>query len=56
VGEGDDAVPSIRNPLTFSATPPRYELPPPALDEHGDELRAWLARPREDSATVGATR
>jgi crotonobetainyl-CoA:carnitine CoA-transferase CaiB-like acyl-CoA transferase len=56
VGEGDAAVPSIRNPLTFSATPPRYEQPPPALDEHGDELRAWLACPREDSATVGATR
>ncbi|MEV0715981.1 CoA transferase [Asanoa sp. NPDC050611] len=36
------AVPSVRNPITFSATPPRYELPPPGLDEHGEEIRAWL--------------
>jgi crotonobetainyl-CoA:carnitine CoA-transferase CaiB-like acyl-CoA transferase len=48
VGEGDAAVPSVRNPLTFSETPPRYLLPPPGLDEHGDELRAWLSRPREE--------
>ena len=37
-----DPVPSIRNPIRFSATPPRYDYPPPSLDEHGDELRAWL--------------
>jgi crotonobetainyl-CoA:carnitine CoA-transferase CaiB-like acyl-CoA transferase len=43
VGEGESAVPTIRNPVTFSATPTRYSLPPPALDEHGDDLRAWLA-------------
>ena len=42
VGEGDSAVPSIRNPLTFSATPTHYVLPPPGLDEHGSEIRAWL--------------
>jgi crotonobetainyl-CoA:carnitine CoA-transferase CaiB-like acyl-CoA transferase len=42
VGAGDDAVPSVRNPITFSATPPRYELPPPGLDQHGEEIRAWL--------------
>lgn len=47
VGDADAAVPSIRNPLTFSATPARYELPPPRLDQHGDELREWLACPRE---------
>ena len=41
-GEGDSGVPGIRNPLRFSATAPRYDLPPPALDEHGDEIRAWL--------------
>jgi len=35
-------VPGIRNPITFSATPPRYELPPPGLDEHGEEIRQWL--------------
>jgi crotonobetainyl-CoA:carnitine CoA-transferase CaiB-like acyl-CoA transferase len=35
-------VPSVRNPITFSDTPARYELPPPGLDEHGKEIRAWL--------------
>jgi crotonobetainyl-CoA:carnitine CoA-transferase CaiB-like acyl-CoA transferase len=44
-GHGDAAVPGIRNPLTFSATAPRYDLPPPALDEHGEAIRAWLSDP-----------
>ena len=47
VGEGDAATPSIRNPIIFSATPARYDLPPPELDEHGADLRAWLSAPRE---------
>jgi crotonobetainyl-CoA:carnitine CoA-transferase CaiB-like acyl-CoA transferase len=42
-GQGTSAVPGIRNPLRFSATAPRYDLPPPALDEHGEQIRAWLA-------------
>ena len=42
-GHGAAAVPGIRNPLTFSATQARYDLPPPALDEHGGQIRAWLA-------------
>jgi crotonobetainyl-CoA:carnitine CoA-transferase CaiB-like acyl-CoA transferase len=46
VGEGDAAVPTIRNPITFSATPVRHELPPPGLDAHGAEIRAWLAGDR----------
>ena len=41
-GQGEAAVPSARNPITFSETPARYRLPPPGLDEHGDEIRAWL--------------
>ncbi len=41
-GQGDEAVPVMRHPLTYSATSPRYDLPPPRLDEHGDEIRAWL--------------
>jgi hypothetical protein len=45
VGEGDRAVPSARNPITFSQTPVRYDRPPPRLDEHGDEIRRWLADP-----------
>jgi crotonobetainyl-CoA:carnitine CoA-transferase CaiB-like acyl-CoA transferase len=43
VGEGDRALPMARHPITFSATPAAYELPPPELDEHGAELRKWLA-------------
>jgi crotonobetainyl-CoA:carnitine CoA-transferase CaiB-like acyl-CoA transferase len=43
VGHGERAVPMARHPITFSATPARYALPPPELDEHGDELRRWLA-------------
>jgi crotonobetainyl-CoA:carnitine CoA-transferase CaiB-like acyl-CoA transferase len=38
-------VPSIRNPIGLSATPPSYRLPPPSLDEHGAQIRRWLAEP-----------
>ena len=43
VGQGERAVPTTRNPIRFSDSPATYELPPPELDEHGDELRRWLA-------------
>jgi hypothetical protein len=33
----------VRSPITFSETLPAYRLPPPGLDEHGEELRRWLA-------------
>jgi crotonobetainyl-CoA:carnitine CoA-transferase CaiB-like acyl-CoA transferase len=36
-------MPSVRNPITLSETAPSYRLPPPGLDEHGAEIRAWLA-------------
>jgi crotonobetainyl-CoA:carnitine CoA-transferase CaiB-like acyl-CoA transferase len=48
VGEGERAVPTTRHPIRFSATPVSYRLPPPELDEHGEELRDWLATPREE--------
>jgi crotonobetainyl-CoA:carnitine CoA-transferase CaiB-like acyl-CoA transferase len=48
VGEGAAAVPSVRNPIRFSDTPAGYRLPPPALDEHGAEIRRWLAEPSPD--------
>ena len=48
VGEGDRAVPTTRHPIRFSATPVRYRLPPPELDEHGVEVRTWLATPDEE--------
>ncbi|MGH3301799.1 MAG: CaiB/BaiF CoA transferase family protein [Streptosporangiaceae bacterium] len=41
-GQGASAVPTIRHPLEFSASQPRYDLPPPGLDEHGAEIRQWL--------------
>ena len=45
VGEGERAVPTTRNPVRLSATPATYRLPPPELDEHGGQLRRWLAEP-----------
>lgn len=35
-------VPTTRHPIRFSETPAVYRLPPPGLDEHGEELRSWL--------------
>ena len=55
VGSGADAVPTIRNPITFSATPARYELPPPGVDEHGLEIREWLARVGSATIPEGGT-
>jgi crotonobetainyl-CoA:carnitine CoA-transferase CaiB-like acyl-CoA transferase len=43
VGTGEQSVPMIRNPITFSRTPPRYKLPPPTLGQDSDEVRAWLS-------------
>jgi crotonobetainyl-CoA:carnitine CoA-transferase CaiB-like acyl-CoA transferase len=42
VGEGDRAVDVVRNPIDFSSSKPRYQLPPPGLGEHTDEIREWL--------------
>jgi crotonobetainyl-CoA:carnitine CoA-transferase CaiB-like acyl-CoA transferase len=44
-------IPAVRNPIRFSATPADYRLPPPALDEHGDEIRDWLAGPAVPAAS-----
>jgi crotonobetainyl-CoA:carnitine CoA-transferase CaiB-like acyl-CoA transferase len=40
-------MPTVRNPIRFSETPPSYRLPPPAVDEHGEEIRRWLAEDEE---------
>jgi len=55
VGRGEAAVPSVRNPITFSATPASYRLPPPGLDEHGAEIRAWLSGPVGSARTSGGS-
>jgi crotonobetainyl-CoA:carnitine CoA-transferase CaiB-like acyl-CoA transferase len=53
-GEGDGATATVRHPLGFSLTPPRYALPPPRLDEHGEQIRAWLAAPEQPAAPGSA--
>ena len=44
-GTGDHTRPVIRFPVNFSETPASYPLPPPGLDEHGQEIRNWLSAP-----------
>jgi len=53
-GNPGTGIPTIRHPVGYSVTPPSYPLSPPVIDEHGDEIRAWLAAPaaapgREDT-------
>lgn len=42
-GTGGDTLDLIRNPIGFSDAAPRYDRPPPAVGEHSDEIRSWLA-------------
>lgn len=42
LGTGERAVGLVRHPIGFSAARPRYELPPPTLGEHSEEIREWL--------------
>jgi crotonobetainyl-CoA:carnitine CoA-transferase CaiB-like acyl-CoA transferase len=44
-----DGVRTVRSPLRGLASP---SSPPPALDEHGDEIRSWLRAP--DGSASGA--
>src|SRR5262249_13339563 len=55
-GHGDAAVPTVRHPLTFSVTPPRYDLPPPELGEHGQQIQAWLAGDADREQASGPSR
>lgn len=52
-GSGSDATPTVRNPITFSATPPTYDLRPPHLDGDRDAVLEWLAQaapaPRQEA-------
>ena len=41
-GTGEHAIPTIRNPITFSRTPPSYDLAPPRLDGDRSAVLAWL--------------
>ena len=42
LGSGERAVTLVRNPITFGDAALRYDLPPPGLGEHSDEVRDWL--------------
>ncbi|MCG2624482.1 CoA transferase [Arthrobacter sp. I2-34] len=42
VGDGDTALPGIRNPISFSSTPASYDLVPPGIDADRDDILAWL--------------
>ena len=44
VGAGDREVTLILNPIDFSDAEIRYDLPPPTLGEHSDEIRDWLSK------------
>ena len=48
LGAGDRAVSLVRNPITFGDAELRYDLPPPELGEHGDEVKAWLRKGVEE--------
>ncbi|WP_240987057.1 CoA transferase [Arthrobacter sp. Soil736] len=48
VGEGGDALPGIRNPITFSETPVSYDLIPPDHDAHREPILAWLRSTSRD--------
>jgi crotonobetainyl-CoA:carnitine CoA-transferase CaiB-like acyl-CoA transferase len=42
LGTGDRAVSLVRNPIGFGDAELSYDLPPPELGEHSDEIKAWL--------------
>jgi crotonobetainyl-CoA:carnitine CoA-transferase CaiB-like acyl-CoA transferase len=42
LGTGDRAVSLVRNPIGFGDAELSYDLPPPELGEHSDEIRSWL--------------
>jgi crotonobetainyl-CoA:carnitine CoA-transferase CaiB-like acyl-CoA transferase len=46
-------IPQVANPVRFSASPVRYDRPPPLLGEHTDEvLSQWLALDSEQLAAL----
>ena len=57
VGEGEQAVPMVRHPISFSKSPARYMLPPPSLGQDNEQIRAWLSRPvhSDDELNTGRT-
>jgi crotonobetainyl-CoA:carnitine CoA-transferase CaiB-like acyl-CoA transferase len=44
---GPSTLSMVRHPITLSATPPSYRSAPPDVDQHGRDIREWLAQPLE---------
>jgi hypothetical protein len=43
-----DGIPTVRNPIGFSRTAPRYDLAPPQLNADAALVRAWLQHAADD--------
>ncbi|MGJ3402577.1 CaiB/BaiF CoA transferase family protein [Glutamicibacter sp. Je.9.36] len=43
-GQGAEAVPLIKHPVTFSRTPARYDKAPPTLDQDRADVLQWLSQ------------
>ncbi|HRV60621.1 MAG TPA: CoA transferase, partial [Solirubrobacterales bacterium] len=43
-----DGTRTTSSPIRLSSSPPEKRIPPPALDQHGDEIRDWLRAPRDE--------
>lgn len=61
VGSGDRTLPGVRNPISFSQTPPSYDLIPPGIDADRGDILGWLQstasatlQPHIDQHTVQA--
>ena len=48
-----DGIPLIRPPLRIDGERPPIRHRPPRLDEHGDDLRAWLPKPKAGLRLAG---
>jgi crotonobetainyl-CoA:carnitine CoA-transferase CaiB-like acyl-CoA transferase len=52
LGADDRQVTLVRDPITFGEAELHYDLPPPELGEHSEEIKAWLRGPL-DAGTAG---
>ncbi len=43
-GDGERRIPTVRHPITYSATPPSYPLAPPKLGASNALVRDWLTK------------
>lgn len=50
-GADDRVIPTVRNPISLSETPPSYELAPPTLGDSTEAVKDWL---RSDDSSDGS--